>query len=137
MCNHHDAATLLRTRGIAMTFAGMLSIFGLQLHVASGSARAEPLNDFDWHKPCISTTSAARVDNGDGTWSFELDPQFDVSVVLTSRAIEWVYDRQQRFPYEPIDPSGPVIVTGSSIGLHLGRLLSFADPFARVCRMSR
>lgn len=97
-----------------MTFAGMLSIFGLQLHVASGSARAEPLNDFDWHKPCISTTSAARVDNGDGTWSFELDPQFDVSVVLTSRAIEWVYDRQQRFPYEPIDPSGPVIVTGSS-----------------------
>jgi hypothetical protein len=43
----------------------------------------------------------AIVDNGDGTWSYVLDSDFDPETRLFDGVITWRYDRQAAMPYAP------------------------------------
>lgn len=80
-----------------MAFSGIFIVL-----LASSAFAQTPVHVMDQladRQSCAGGDQAQRMDNGDGTWSYPLDSAFDASTIMRTRVIDWVYDRQARFPY--------------------------------------
>jgi hypothetical protein len=58
-------------------------------------------DDLEARDAAVSPESLARLDNGDGTWSYALPPAFDTGREVRGRLVTWRYAGQARYSHAP------------------------------------